>query len=128
MVSVLLSGLLGDWNDPLCFEKEVSSAIRRGDEAVICHSFAGDASQYARIIESGIPLVFLGDVPRCLSEMSEINSVAWADAQAVKTAVEHLVDTGRQKIAFVGADHGVLSDQRRFAAYESASLSSHSDH
>jgi len=143
MISVLLSGLAGDWadrvmyslsqtlrpkaytpflaadwDDPLIFEKEVSSAIQRRDEGVICHSFIGDVKQYSRIIESGIPLVFLGDVPCSLSGMTEINSVVWDDEQAVKTAVEHLVDTGRRKIAFIGADHGVTSDHRRLAAYE----------
>lgn len=143
MISVLLTGLAGDWadrvvyslsqtlrtkaytpflaadwDDPLIFEKEVSSAIQRRDEGVICHSFMGDVQQYAEIIKSGIPLVFLGDVPCSLSEMPEINSVVWDDEQAVKTAVEHLVDTGRRKIAFIGADHGVISDHRRLAAYE----------
>ncbi|RKX47602.1 MAG: hypothetical protein DRP64_00580 [Verrucomicrobia bacterium] len=143
MISVLLSGLSGDWadrvvyslsqtlrlkaytsflaadwDDPLIFEKEISSAIRRRDEGVICHSFMGDVQQYSKIIKSGIPLVFLGDVPCSLSGMTEINSVVWDDEQAVKTAVEHLVDTGRRKIAFIGADHGVISDHRRFSAYE----------
>ncbi|RKX34967.1 MAG: hypothetical protein DRP64_19645, partial [Verrucomicrobia bacterium] len=116
MISVLLSGLSGDWadrvmfslgqalrtkaftpflaadwNDPLLFEREVSSAIQRRDEGVICHSFAGDDKKYARIVRSGIPLVFLGAVTRSLSEMTEINSVIWDDEQAVTTAVEHLV-------------------------------------
>ena len=85
---------------------------------MICHSFIGDVKQYARIVDSGIPLVFLGDVPRTLGEMPGINSVVWDDEQAVKTAVEHLVDIGRRKIAFIGADHGVISDHRRMAAYE----------
>ncbi|MEN8255260.1 MAG: LacI family DNA-binding transcriptional regulator [Verrucomicrobiota bacterium] len=109
-----------DWDDPLLFKKEVSSAIQRKDEGVICHSFVGDAKQYSRIVESDIPLVFVGDVPCSIHEMPGINSVVWNDAQAVKTAVEHLVDAGCRKIAFIGADHGVVSDRRRLAAFEEA--------
>lgn len=143
MISVLLSGLWGgwadevmhsisqtlrtqtytpfvaaDWGDPLLFEKEVLATIQRRDEGVICHSFIGEANQYARIINSGIPLVFLGAVPLHLEGLQGVNSVVWNDAPAVETAVRHLVDTGRKKIAFLGVKHGVHSDQCRFMAYE----------
>ncbi len=145
MISVLLSGLWGgwadevmhaisqtlrtktytpflaaDWEDPLLFEKEVSATIQRRDEGVICHSFIGEARQYARIVDSGIPLVFLGAIPLHLEGLPGVNSVLWNDEPAVGTAVRHLVDTGRKKIAFLGAKHGVRSDRRRFAAYEKA--------
>jgi len=110
--------LAADWEDPQLFEKEVSATIQRRDEGVICHSFIGEAKQYARIVDSGIPLVFLGAVPLRLEGLPGVNSVVWNDAPAVETAVRHLVDTGRRKIAFLGAEHGVRSDRRRFMAYE----------
>ncbi len=112
--------LAADWTDPQLFEKEVSATIRRRDEGVICHSFIGETKQYARIVDSGIPLVFIGSVPLHLEGLPGLNSVVWDDGPAVEMAVQHLVDTGRKKIAFLGVEHGVLSDHRRFMAYEKA--------
>ncbi|MEN8254564.1 MAG: LacI family DNA-binding transcriptional regulator [Verrucomicrobiota bacterium] len=109
-----------DWRDPKLFDKAVSATIQRRDAGMICHTATGDAEQFSRIIRNGIPLVFLGDIPCALSNVPELNSVVWDDEQAVKTAIRHLVDTGRRNIAFVGADHGVDADQHRLAAYEEA--------
>ncbi|RKX39274.1 MAG: hypothetical protein DRP64_14460, partial [Verrucomicrobia bacterium] len=112
--------LAADWHDPILFEKFISATIQRRDAGMLCHSPTGTVEQYSRLIENGIPLVFLGDVPGFLSGFPEINSVVWDDEQAVKTAIRHLVDTGRRKIAFIGANHGFISDHRRFAAFEKA--------
>jgi len=109
-----------DWREPALFEKMVTAAIQRRDAGIICHSATGNAEQYMRIFKNGIPLVFLGDIPDILQGIPGINSVVWDDEQAVKTAINHLIDTGRKKIAFIGADHGVDSDHRRLAAYEQA--------
>ncbi len=112
--------LAADWRDPILFEKMVSATIQRRDAGMLCHSPTGTVEQYSAIIENGIPLVFLGDVPDFLSGFPQINSVVWDDEQAVTTAIEHLIDTGYRKIAFIGADHGFISDHRRLAAYEKA--------
>jgi len=109
--------LAADWDDPVLFEREVTAVTQRRDEGVICHSFIGDVAQYKRLTDCGIPLVFLGAVPRCLDGVSGVNSVIWDDAQAVETAVRHFIKMGRRKIGFVGVDHGQVSDHRRFAAY-----------
>jgi len=112
--------LAADWHNPELFEHIISATIQRQDAGMICHSPTGTVEQYVQLIENKIPLVFLGDIPHFLSGIPEINSVVWDDEQAVKTAIDHLVNTGRRKIAFIGANHGFISDHRRLAAYEKA--------
>lgn len=112
--------LAADWRDPLFFKKAVAAAIERRDAGMVCHSSTGTKEQYQRIMDSGIPLVFVGDAPRILEGRPDINIVTWDDGQAVETAVEHLVAVGRRKIGFVGADHGYDSDSRRLAAFRDA--------
>jgi len=112
--------MAADWRDPILFDKMISAAIQRRDAGIICHSSTGTIEQYMRIIESEMPLVFVGDIPKKLSNIPQINCAGWDDGQAVETAIRHLVDTGRRKIAFVGADHGYDSDDRRLTAYEKA--------
>ncbi|RKX47032.1 MAG: hypothetical protein DRP64_02160 [Verrucomicrobia bacterium] len=107
-----------DWDDPELFEQEMSTILQRQDAGVFCHSFVGTVEQYARITDSGIPLVFLGDIPEGFERVPGAGSVAWDDGRAARRAVEHLAGIGRKKIAFVGVDHGLLSDRHRYAAYE----------
>ncbi len=112
--------LSADWCDPKILEKNVLAVIQRRDAGVICHSYVGDVEQYSRIVESGIPLVFLGEVPCCYSEVPGINFVSWDVREAVKPAVEHLVNIDRRKIAFIGVDDGMVSSNRRLEGFELA--------
>ena len=112
--------LSADWCDPRILDKNVSAVIQRRDAGVICHSYVGDAKHYSRIIESGIPLVFLGEVPCCYSEVPGINFVSWNAREAVNPAVEHLMNIGRRKIAFIGVDDGMGSSCRRLEGFERA--------
>jgi len=107
-----------DWNDPEVFAQEIMATMRRRDEGVICHSFVGNTNQYSALIKSGIPLVFLADVPEEMDWLPGINTVVWDDGPAVKTAVRHLIKTGRKKIAFLGSHHDLISDTSRFSAYK----------
>jgi len=107
-----------DWNNPKVFAQEMMAAIKRRDEGVICHSLVGTADQYTTLIKSGIPLVFLADIPEKMIDAEGINTAMWDDGPVVKIAVQHLIETGRKKIAFYGFHNGLISDMNRFSAYK----------
>jgi len=50
-------------------------------------------------------------------ELPEISSVVWDAGVAARVAVEHLVETGRERIGFVGADYPMRMHRARHKAY-----------
>lgn len=115
------SFLAVDWADPKILLREVQAILQRKDEGVISYpSYSPDAmKKYSLLIERGLPLVFVGDLQEQWANAEGVNTVIWDDEPAVKMAVRYLIDTGRRKIGFVGSRHGVISDMRRFRAYQS---------
>ena len=98
--------------------EELAPILRRRDEGVICVPRPNAREDYKTLIRQGIPLVFIGQLLNDMTGLEEVSSVMWDNAPAVKTAVQHLINTGRRRIAFVGARHGVQSDNERFQAFE----------
>ncbi|MEI6647374.1 MAG: LacI family DNA-binding transcriptional regulator [bacterium] len=72
---------------------------------------------YQPLLDAGVPLLFFGDAP---TDMPEAHCVAWDCAEAVKVAVERLVEMGRTKIGFVGVRYPFKYNEDRYAAFCSA--------
>lgn len=94
--------------------KELLSALYRRDEGIITFPMPGCDDIYRRIVQSGVPLVFLGDE---LPGLEDISSVVWDSEAAAEAAVRHLIETGRRRIAFLGVDYPGLGTLHRFKAY-----------
>ena len=86
--------------------RELDLLIQRRAEGILCNPLAASLAAYRRVCAAGIPLVFFGDTLKTLPNAS---FAAWDPAE-VGLAVQHLVDTGRRRIAYVGA-----RDQRQIA-------------
>lgn len=96
--------------------RELLSCAQRRDEGVICQPVPGENENYDRIRQSATPLVFLGDHP---PDLPDVSFVAWDSAAAARTAVRHLIETGRRRIAFLGCDYPMIMSRARHEAYES---------
>lgn len=107
-----------DWDDISRLKQELSLVLQRRDEGVICHSFPDAVQEFSEVMQKGVPLVFVSDIPEGFVNKPGINAVVWDDASPVKLAVRHLIETGRRRIAFVGVRHGGASDLRRFQAFK----------
>ncbi len=94
--------------------KEILSSLYRRDEGIIALPMPGCEDIYAKIIRSGVPLIFLGDE---MPDFAGANSVVWDCEAAADAGVRHLVDIGRKRIAFLGVDYPATCTQRRFEAY-----------
>lgn len=104
---------------------QATAILKRRDEGVICQPHLNFKEDYISLIEAGVPIVFIGSLLNDMDRIEKVSSVTWDCGSAVKMAVEHLIDTGRTKIAFLGAKHNVQSDFVRYQAYEDA-LRAHS--
>jgi DNA-binding LacI/PurR family transcriptional regulator len=104
-------------NDPQRQERELLAALSRRDDGVICQPIAGHTAIYERLRKAGIPVVFLGDYP---ADMPHVSRVAWDSGEAARVAVQHLIDTGRRRIAYLGMHYPLHMHIARFAAYEDA--------
>ena len=100
--------------------KEIVSILQRRDEGVICHPINAALEDYLLLINAGIPVTFIGALPEDMTCLENVNSVTWDCEPAAKTAVQHLIQTGRQRIGFFGGRNGVQSDNIRYNAYVQA--------
>lgn len=100
--------------------REILGALKRRDEGIVCTPRMQVREDYKVILNHGLPLVFIGATLNDMSGLDRASSVSWDCGPAAKKVVQHLIKSGRKKIAFVGAHHGVVSDQTRFDAYKSA--------
>lgn len=80
-------------------ERELSAAIERRDDAVICQPLAGQRHVYERVLNAGIPLVFVGDYPL---DCPEVSHVIWNRSEAARLATAHLVQSGHRDVAYLG--------------------------
>lgn len=72
--------------------------------------------QISQIIESGIPVVYLDRIP----DREEVDSVSGEDLKAAEMAVEHLIESGHQRIAIATGPHTLRNEQRRLLGYQKA--------
>ena len=94
--------------------KELLSCLERRDEGVICQPVPGEFEIYTPLQRAGVPLILLGDCPE---DTPDVSFVGWDSGPAARVAVEHLVQTGRKRIAFVGVDYPMRMTHARYAAY-----------
>lgn len=88
------------------------SLVERRVDGIICNPLADGFNRYLQVRERGVPLVFMGDVPKGLDEISY---AAW-DPAAVGVAVRHLIELGHRRIAYLGVrDTRKISAARRHA-------------
>lgn len=95
-------------------ERELNSCLRRCDEGIICLPLVLKPDLYERIQKAGVPLVFLGDRPQ---GMSGLSLVGWDSEIAACVAVNHLIETGRRRIAYLGIDYPMELAPARLDAY-----------
>jgi len=98
-------------------ERKIESILQRRDEGVICQPSPYTKKGYELLQKWQLPTVFVGSVLDDMSGLDNVSYVIWDCGSAAKRAVQHLINTGRKRIAFVGGIHGVESDQIRFNAY-----------
>jgi LacI family transcriptional regulator len=100
---------------PELFRKEVHAAMQRRDDALICYPLPGMNDLFENVRAAGIPLIFIGDRP---GDLDKGNWAIWDAAAAAAAAVDHLVEQGRQRIAFLGLDYPMKMSVGRFIAYK----------
>jgi LacI family transcriptional regulator len=138
-VSVVCSNFALDWADRLLYAMEpaveaagytlfvaahrsnterhrriLTAAAQRRDAGVVCMPIPGQEDAYRQLVQSGIPLIFLGDYP---ASMPHESRVVWDASDAVRTALEHLIAIGRRRIAYVGTRHTLALHVARRTAY-----------
>ncbi|MCX7015073.1 MAG: LacI family DNA-binding transcriptional regulator [Candidatus Sumerlaeota bacterium] len=94
--------------------QEIQTLLERRVEALICVPLTDDAGDYERVVKRGVPLIFLGDT---LEGMPHANFVAWDAEAAARSAVRHLIEIGRRRIAFLGWNLSRPFIKVRYAAY-----------
>ncbi|MFI4912238.1 MAG: LacI family DNA-binding transcriptional regulator [Sedimentisphaeraceae bacterium JB056] len=96
-------------------ERELNISQQRRDEGLICQPLPECLDTYKGLVSSGTPLLFISDT---LEAMPDVSFVAWDCLPAAKVAVEHLVETGRKNIGFIGSSLIDLKfSKRRFDVY-----------
>jgi DNA-binding LacI/PurR family transcriptional regulator len=88
---------LWDWKRSA---RELELSMQRRDEGVICQPLHRCIGTYKQLQKSNIPLLFISDT---LEAMPEVSYVAWDSLPAARIAVEHLIESGRKRIGFIGS-------------------------
>lgn len=139
MIAVVVSDLLFDWadallggmlsvfgpqgwtpfvaihgSDPELAQTQLLSSLHRNDEGVVCQPIAGADAVYERFRDSGVPLILVGDYP---DKLPDAHFVGWDARSAARIAVEHLIETGRDRIGFVGTGGCTITTRGRYEAY-----------
>ncbi|MBI1290640.1 LacI family DNA-binding transcriptional regulator [bacterium] len=102
-----------DWE-----EREIKLLIERDVEAIVCCPTV-KTENYRRIMDRGIPLVFIG---HRASGLPDASFVAWDGVKVAAAAVRHLISKGRRRIAFLGRGHENPTSSERYLGYRQAML------
>ncbi|MEL7223079.1 MAG: LacI family DNA-binding transcriptional regulator [Bacteroidota bacterium] len=103
------------------YEREVIDAKAlvngRVDGILACVSKeTEDYEHFHEFKKRNIPLVFFD----CVVDGIETDKVIIDDCDAASSAVKHLIETGRKRIAYIGAPEGLLISKNRFKGYREA--------
>lgn len=98
-------------------ERAIQAMLNRRVDGVICVPVPGRETAYRRLMDQGIPLLFIGDR---LEEMDDVSFVAWDVAMPAETAVTHLIQAGRRNVAFMAANHQTVMTRARYEGYKRA--------
>lgn len=94
--------------------EELLSCMSRRDLGIVFQPLPTERPVYNQVIRAGMPLVFLSDCP---TDLDNVSFVGWDSGPAARRAVEHLVQTGRRRIAFLGPSYPMAMSQQRYEAY-----------
>jgi LacI family transcriptional regulator len=94
-------------------KKEIQLSVHRREEGIICQPVLDAKQDYELAFRRGIPMVFLDILP----DMPGVSYVHWDAAPAAKAVMQHLIDIGRKRIAFVGYKVMTLGTLGRYHAY-----------
>lgn len=98
--------------------RELLSFLKRRDNGLITLPTMNCTELYREIAEAGTPMVFIGDEVPTLHDA--VSSVMWDPSEGIRSVVDHLVGTGRKRIAFLGMDYPGLGTVKRFNAFVAA--------
>ena len=70
-------------------------------EALVCQPIVGSEATYQKVVEMNVPLVFVGNG----LNIPGIQRVGLDGYDAGSKVIEHLLELGHRRIAFVGTDH-----------------------
>ncbi len=98
--------------------RELLSFLKRRDNGLITLPTMNCTNLYREIAKDNTPMVFISDEVPALHRT--VSSVMWDPSDGIRSAVEHLVGTGRKRIAFLGMDYPGLGTVRRFDTFVAA--------
>jgi len=103
------------------YEREVSDtkamAAHRVDGLLVSVSKeTKDFSHFKELLERGIPIVFFDRI----CEELKTHRIVIDDFQSAFSAVEHLISTGKRRIAHIYGDQNLLICRQRFDGYKAA--------
>ena len=101
--------------DPKLQAAELEKLVQHQVEAIVCAPIAECHDLYRRYAAMRIPFLLMGDT---LEDLPEVGYVGWDSEHAAALAVQHLVDCGCTRLAFIGPDHPTMMTRRRMAAFE----------
>lgn len=94
---------------------EMRSLVGRQVDAIVSISPNVDNQDvYEEVVQAGTPLLFAGDA---LAEDDRYHHVIWDEGEAVRAAMAHLVERGRERIALLTASYESLLAREREEAY-----------
>ncbi|MDR1280115.1 MAG: LacI family transcriptional regulator [Opitutaceae bacterium] len=95
-------------------EREVQSLLKRKVDALICLPLPESRAFYKKLMAQKQKLLLLSDT---LPDLPEASYVAWDSGKAAREVMEHLLASGRRRIAFVGPTHPTIMTLARYQAY-----------
>lgn len=115
--------LLGTYSENLDRQQRVLSTLAeyRPDGMVLCPAGASTAENLLPLVEAGIPIVQLS---REIPEL-DLDFVGSDDRHGTNLAMEHLIELGHRRIAFLCANENISTGRNRYVGYREA-LARHS--
>lgn len=103
--------------DPEREKAELRSMMKRRMEAIITVPMIENVEEYQALAAQGIPLLFLQDE---LEDCPGLSFCMWDARESAYACVKHMIENGRQRIGFIGANHFTPWMKMRFDGYKDA--------
>jgi len=107
--------LLGTYAEDLDRQERVLSTLAeyRPDGMILCSAGGSTAQSIAPLLDAGVPIVQLS---REIAGV-ELDFVGADDHHGITQAVEHLIELGHRRIAFLCASDAISTGRNRYAGY-----------
>src|SRR5579871_5069517 len=87
------------------------------DGVILCHTGSlGAAAQLSRMIENGIPIVFIDHCPPRMN----CDFIGVANSEGAREAVDYLLSLGHRRIAYLATTQTISTIEERLAGYRQA--------